>query len=72
MSIKDMIAQDFRYQVSHHCPVGSVGRVPVCQVRDQGFIPRPDQQPGSLKNWQYPASSDLRSCLSSDDHIIGQ
>ena len=32
-------------------PITSVGTAPVCQVGGHGFKQRPDQQPGSLKNW---------------------
>ena len=32
-------------------PISSFGRAPVCQVGGRGFRQRPDQQPGSLKNW---------------------
>ena len=32
-------------------PISSVGTAPVCQVGGRGFKQRPDQQPGSLKNW---------------------
>ena len=36
--------------------VSSVGRVPVCQVGGHGFKPRPDQQSGSLNNWEESAA----------------
>ena len=40
---------------NHHL-VSSVGRVPVCQAGGHGFKPRPDQQSGSLNNWEESAA----------------